>query len=74
MHRLFCAWAKAAGEKEWTPKGLSSALVERGFVKKQSDVMWWLDIELVKSVNDFVDFEGNALRSNVSGGEMIDSE
>jgi hypothetical protein len=26
--------------------------------------MWWLDIKLIKNVNDFVDFEGKPIRIN----------
>jgi putative DNA primase/helicase len=74
MHRLFCAWAKAAGEKEWSAKGLSSALTERGYVKHHSDVMWWLDTELVRAVNDFIDYEGNPLKSTVPDAETADQD
>ena len=34
------------------------AMDERGYKRKQSDVVWWLDVKLIKSVNDFVDHEG----------------
>jgi putative DNA primase/helicase len=63
MHKLFVAWARASGAtaKEWTATGLGRALGERGYVSKQSNVMWWLDVELTKSVNDFVDHEGKPL-------------
>lgn len=61
MHQLFNAWAKTSGAREWTTTGLGRALAERGYVSKQSNVMWWLDVELVKSVNKFVDHEGKPL-------------
>jgi putative DNA primase/helicase len=64
MHKLFNAWAKASGAtgaREWTATGLGRALAERGYVSKQSNVMWWLDVELIKSVNDFVDHDGKPL-------------
>jgi putative DNA primase/helicase len=61
LHKLFNAWAKASGANEWTATGLGRALAERGYVSKQSNVMWWLNIETIKSVNDFVDHEGKPL-------------
>jgi putative DNA primase/helicase len=63
MHELFCAWAKANGAREWSNKGMSDALKERGFTSKQSNVMWWLNVSLIRSVNDFLDHEGKPLRT-----------
>lgn len=60
LHRLYEAWCKSSGEKAWTNRGLSQALDERGFTRKQSNVMWWHDIKLTRSEGDFVDHEGNA--------------
>jgi putative DNA primase/helicase len=62
MHNLFCAWAKANGETQWTSKGLSAALKERGLCSKKSDTMFWLDIELTHLVSDFVDANGHPYR------------
>lgn len=62
LHRVYAAWAKANGEKEWSPQGLGRALRERGFVSKHSNVIWWLDMALTRNVNDFVDYDGNPLR------------
>lgn len=61
MHQLHSAWAKSNGATEWTNKGLTSALLERGFKNKNSNVMWWLDVRLTRGVNDFVDHEGRPL-------------
>lgn len=58
MHKLFTAWAAASGERAWTPQGLGRALGERGLRKKQSNVIWWLDVELLKRVAEFVDADG----------------
>jgi putative DNA primase/helicase len=66
MHELFIAWSRAngaSGVKEWSNKGMTNALKERGFVSKHSDVMWWLDVRLTRAVNEFVDHEGKPLRS-----------
>jgi putative DNA primase/helicase len=53
MHRVFTAWAKAAGEREWSPKGLAAALKDREFRSKQSNCMFWLDCRLTRSELDF---------------------
>lgn len=58
MHELFDAWCKSSGEKTWSPRGFGLALKERGFVSKQSNVMWWLDVKLIKSIHEFVDADG----------------
>lgn len=53
LHRVHSAWAKANGEKEWSAKGLSAAMKERGYRSKQSNVMWWLDITMLKGELDY---------------------
>jgi putative DNA primase/helicase len=62
MHALFCAWAKANGETEWSSKGLAAALKERGLAAKKSVNVYWLDISLTKRVFDFIDAEGKPIR------------
>lgn len=62
MHEVFSAWCKSSGEKEWSNRGLSMALEERGYKRVQSNVMWWTDVKLVKSTSDFVDSQGHAIR------------
>jgi putative DNA primase/helicase len=54
LHRLYQAWCVANGEKAWSAKGFSLALGERGYAKRQSNVMWWLDVAALRSVYDFV--------------------
>jgi putative DNA primase/helicase len=58
LYALFCAWAKANGEREWTPTGFGRAMRERGIRSKHSDVNWWLGIRMIKTVDDFVDSDG----------------
>ncbi|NJR80439.1 phage/plasmid primase, P4 family [Sphingomonas corticis] len=58
LHEVFVAWCKAAGEREWSNKGFSNAMAEKGYQKKASDGMQWLGIRLVKEVHDFVDHDG----------------
>lgn len=60
MHRLHSAWATANGETQWSAKGLSQALRERQFQSKHSNVIWWLDVELIRQAGDFIDHEGKA--------------
>jgi putative DNA primase/helicase len=62
LHEVYEAWCKSSGEKAWSSRGLSMAMDERGYKRKQSNVMWWLDIKLTKSVNDFVDAQGHPIR------------
>lgn len=58
LHEVFAAWCKAAGEKEWTQKGFSKAMADKGFAKKASDGMQWLGLKLIRQADDFVDHEG----------------
>lgn len=53
LYQLFGAWAQASGEKVWSHKGLTSAMRDRGYHLKRSNQSWWLDLTLVKSVDDF---------------------
>jgi len=61
LHDVFVAWCKAAGEREWSNKGLAKALADKGYEKKASDGMQWLGLKLIKDVGDFVDREGNVI-------------
>lgn len=61
LYEVFVAWSKAAGEQgrhEWSNKGFSSAMTEKGYEKKQSNGVQWLGLRLVKEVHDFVDADG----------------
>lgn len=62
LHEVFVAWAKAAGEREWSNKGFSNAMSDKGYQKKASDGMQWLGLKLVKQVEDFVDIHGKVLK------------
>jgi putative DNA primase/helicase len=55
LYVVFLAWAKSSGESEWTHKGFSRAMHDRGFITVQSNRMFWIDIELIKSTADFAD-------------------
>jgi putative DNA primase/helicase len=58
LHDVFKAWCAAAGEKEWSPKGFSDAMDDKGFTKVRSDGMRWEGLRLIRSKDDFVDAEG----------------
>jgi putative DNA primase/helicase len=62
LHELYEAWCKSSGEKAWSNRGLSMALDERGYKRKQSNVVWWLDVKLIRHVDDFVDSAGHPVR------------
>lgn len=59
---VYAAWCKVAGEREWSPKGFSKAMLDKGLTKKPSNGVQWLGIRLVKSVDDFLDHEGRVRR------------
>lgn len=46
LYAKHLAWAQENDEGEWTHKGFSHAMSDRGYSKKRSDGIWWLDIEL----------------------------
>lgn len=58
MHATFNAWALWAGEKQWSQRGFSMAMEDRGFEKKQSNTIQWLGVRLRFTEHDFVDHEG----------------
>jgi P4 family phage/plasmid primase-like protien len=58
LYEVFVAWCKAAGEREWTQRGFSKAMLDKGFQKKASDGMQWLGMKLVREARDFVDENG----------------
>ncbi|WP_010218863.1 DNA primase [Sphingomonas sp. PAMC 26621] len=66
LYAVFLAWAKAAGETEWSQKGFSGALKSK-LTKKASNGMHWLGIKLTREAHDFVDSEGNVRQQTDSG-------
>lgn len=61
LHQLFCAWCKVVGEREWTITGFGRAMMERQFEKHKSSTHFWLGIEPIRTINDFLDNEGKPL-------------
>jgi hypothetical protein len=41
--------------------GFSAAMADRGYRKKQSNTIHWLDVATLKDVQDFIDQDGNVL-------------
>jgi putative DNA primase/helicase len=41
----FTAWGKVSGAGEWSPQGFAKAMEDRGYERKTSNGVWWLDIE-----------------------------
>ncbi len=67
VYATFCAWAKAAGEVEWKPKGFAQALKAKGMAHKHSNGTHWLGIRLIRSPGDFIDGEGKVRSLDAMG-------
>lgn len=64
LYEVFVAYVKAAGEQgrhEWSNKGLTNAMAEKGFERKTSNGVQWLGLRLIREVHDFVDLDGKVL-------------
>ena len=55
LYALFLAWARAAGEREWTQVGFSKAMADRGHRRINSHGIRWLDLTTTKEADDFAD-------------------
>lgn len=49
---VFNEWVREAGAAEWTPQGFAKAMEDRGYERKTSNGVWWLDIEATVEVAD----------------------
>lgn len=67
LHKLFNAWGKCNGNPEWSNKGFTSAMTERGFRKMKSSVEYFLEIKTLRVVDDFLDHEGKPRRQAAAG-------
>ncbi len=76
MYALFKAWAASSGAREWSNKGMTDALKERGFATTKSGVVYWLDVRLTRSESEFVDEHGKPRQSESqeSQGNALDEE
>ena len=70
LYEVFKAWAKWSGEvKEWTAAGFGRAMGERGYARKRSSVIFWLDIKLTKGVGDYYDNNGEIKAPGAVAGD-----
>jgi putative DNA primase/helicase len=60
LFQLFTAWSKATGSAEWQTQGFSKAMEDRGFEKKTSNGVQWLDIEMIKTPDDYADVDAGS--------------
>ena len=74
MHAVFKAWAKANASEEWSEKGLSGALKDKGMYSIRSNGMWWRDVKLIKHEIDFVDADGKTGAGDFDGRVRNDDE
>lgn len=66
LWETYLAWAKCNDGPNYSNKGFSGILEDRGYRKIQDNVMVWVGVRLTKSVSDFVDHEGKPLRFNTA--------
>lgn len=52
LFATFTAWARASGAGEWTVQGFAKAMEDRGYERKTSNGVWWLDIEATADMAD----------------------
>lgn len=58
LHRVLVAWQKARGDRAWSNKAMTRALLARGLRKKKSNGEWWLGLRLTRAEADYVDSLG----------------
>ncbi|CAD7335343.1 hypothetical protein FIV32_02240 [Sphingomonadales bacterium 58] len=52
FHDRFLAWSKGTGAREWTAKGLSKAMLDKGFEKRSTEHgTEWVGLTLVSEVS-----------------------
>lgn len=52
LFELFKAWVAATGGGEWQPQGFAKAMEDRGYERKTSNGVWWLDITATATLED----------------------
>ncbi|MEH3045515.1 phage/plasmid primase, P4 family [Sphingomonas adhaesiva] len=53
LYGLYDAWRAAVGENQWTQKGFSLAMLDRGYKRRENRGMQWLGIRMTRTVSDF---------------------
>jgi phage/plasmid primase, P4 family, C-terminal domain len=49
---VFNEWVRESGKAEWSAQGFAKAMEDRGYERKTSNGVWWLDIEATVEVAD----------------------
>jgi putative DNA primase/helicase len=49
---IFNEWVRESGAAEWSAQGFAKAMEDRGYERKTSNGVWWLDIEATVEVAD----------------------
>jgi putative DNA primase/helicase len=70
LYAVFEAWCKSAGESLWKQKGFSLAMDERGFKRKHSNGSWFIDMKLVRGVEDFTAGGGEQREEAVDAADV----
>jgi DNA primase catalytic core len=71
LHEVYAAWCRSAGENEWKPPTFAKALKEKGWKKKTSNGVRWLDMRLIREARDFVDSEGKVIELADDDGRAL---
>ena len=53
IYEVYVAWARAMGEKPWSPKGFSKGLQDHGVKRLKSSGIFYLGLSLTTSVEAF---------------------
>lgn len=61
LHALYLAWAKCNDGPNYSNKGFSGILTDRGMQRIQNNNIFWTDIKMTKIESDFIDHEGRPL-------------
>lgn len=74
LHEVYLAWAKSNDGANYSNKGFSGILDDRGYERIRSDVVFFVGIKLIKTVGDFVDHEGKPLTRDRGGQPIREDE
>lgn len=69
LFALFQIWSKADGAAEWSPVGFSKALEDRGFEKTHSNGVYWLGLQMTRTVEEFAEQSAEPERTEQRGAD-----
>ena len=72
LHATYIAWARVNGGPGLFDQVAVGGAHRSRLRKPKISSMFWMGVKLVKSVNDFVDYEGKPLRENAKAGHDSD--